>query len=168
MRQTTLSDFEYSNRRRKTRREHFLDVMDSIVPWDIWIEEIRPYYPSGRRGRPPKNIEKMLRMYLMQRWFDLSDEGIEDAIYDSYAMRKFMHLDFLNEQVPDSTTLLKFRHLMEKHDVGMRIDQDITERLADSGRVLRKGTIVDPKIITLSSSARSSGRQNSPAGNYIR
>jgi IS5 family transposase len=167
MRQTTLSDFEYSNRRRKTRREQFLDVMDSIVPWDAWIEEIRPYYPSGRRGRPPKNIEKMLRMYLMQRWFDLSDEGIEDAIYDSYAMRKFMHIDFLNEQVPDSTTLLKFRHLMEKHDVGMRIDQDITERLVDSGRVLRKGTIVDPKIITISSSSRSSRKQESTSEDNV-
>ena len=118
MKQQTFSDIEYSNRRKKTRREEFLDSMDEMIPWDHWVSIIRPYYPSGKRGRPPKNIEAMLRMYLMQNWFSLSDEGFEDAIYDSYAMRSFMHLDFLTEQVPDATTLLHFRHLMEENRIG--------------------------------------------------
>lgn len=103
MKQQTFSDIEYSNRRKKTRREEFLESMDEMIPWDHWAGIIRPYYPSGKRERPPKNIEAMLRMYLMQHWFSLSDAGIEDAIYDSYAMRSFMHLDFLIDQVPDAT-----------------------------------------------------------------
>ncbi len=73
--------------------------MEEIISWDEWVEFVRPYYPAGKRGRPTKGIEKMLRMYLLQTWFNLSDEGVEDAIYDSYAFRKFMKIDFMNEQV---------------------------------------------------------------------
>ena len=82
--------------------------MDETIPWDEWVGVIVPFYPSGNRGRPPKGIEKMLRMYLLQVWFNLSDEGIEDAIYDSYAMRKFVGINFLEEDAPDASTLLKF------------------------------------------------------------
>ena len=113
MGQMTFSDYEYSNRKRITKREEFLDIMDEIIPWDEWVEFVKPYYPSGKRGRPTKGIEKMLRMYLLQVWFNLSDEGVEDAIYDSYAFRKFMGINFNEEQVPDATTLLKFRHLLD-------------------------------------------------------
>ena len=162
MRQTTFSDIEYSNRRRKTKREQFLDAMESIIPWDHWVGLIRPYYPAGKRGRPPKDIEKMLRMYLMQSWFNLSDEGIEDAIYDSYAMRKFMKLDFLNEQVPDATTLLKFRHLIEKHKIGEQIFQDVTNRLEQSGLMMHGGTIVDASIIAAPSSTKNAEKQRDP------
>ena len=118
MSQMTFSDFEYSNRKKKTKKEEFLDVMEEIIPWNEWVAIIIPYYPSGKRGRPTKGIELMLRMYLLQSWFNLSDEGIEEAIYDSYAFRKFMGIDFNNEQVPDATTLLKFRHLLEKNHIG--------------------------------------------------
>ena len=86
VRQQTFSDIEYSNRRKKTRREEFLESMDEMILWEHWVGIIRPYYPTGKRGRSPKDIEAMLRMYLMQNWFSLSDEGIEDAIYDSHAM----------------------------------------------------------------------------------
>ena len=79
MSQMTFSDYEYSKRKKKTKREEFLDVMEDIIPWDEWVEFVRPYYPKGKRGRPTKGIEKMLRMYLLQVWFNLSDEGIEDA-----------------------------------------------------------------------------------------
>ena len=92
--------------------------MEEIIPWDEWVAYIEPHYPSGQRGRPPLGIEKMLRMYLLQCWFNLSDEGIEDAIYDSYGLRSFMRINFVNEQVPDATTLLKFRHLLERHGIG--------------------------------------------------
>ena len=114
MKQQTFSDIEYSNRRHTTKREAFLDSMDAIIPWDAWIELIRPYYYEGKRGRRPIDLEIMLRMYLLQNWFNLSDFGVEEAIYDSYAMRKFMRLDFMSQQVPDSTTLLHFRHLLVK------------------------------------------------------
>ena len=83
MSQTTFSDIEYGNRKRTTKREEFLDIMEEIIPWDEWVEFVRPYYPAGKRGRPVKGIEKMLRMYLLQTWFNLSDEGVEDAIYEN-------------------------------------------------------------------------------------
>ena len=132
MKQQTFNDMEYSNRRKKTKREEFLDAMDEMISWDYWVNLIRPYYPSGKRGRPPKNIEAMLRMYLMQNWFHLSDAGIEDAIYDSYAMRSFMHLDFFTKQVPDATTLLPFRHLLEESRIGEKIFADVKARLERS------------------------------------
>ena len=115
MEQQTFSDIEYSSRKRKTKREEFLEIMDEIIPWGEWVSVIEPFYPKGKLGRPPKGIEKMLRMYLLQVWFHLSDEGTEDAIYDSYAMRKFMGINFLEEDAPDATTLLKFRRLLEEN-----------------------------------------------------
>lgn len=113
MKQQTFSDIEYGGRARTTRREEFLDTMNEIIPWEEWVGLIQPFYYEGKRGRPPKGIEKMLRMYLLQGWFNLSDEGVEDAIYDSYAMRKFMGINFLQEKSPDATTLLKFRRILE-------------------------------------------------------
>ena len=154
MKQQTLSDIEYANRKRKTRREEFLESMDQIIPWDHWINLIKAHYPSGQRGRPPRGIETMLRMYLMQNWFNLSDVGIEDAIYDSYAMRSFMHIDFLSEQVPDATTLLKFRHLLEEHRIGEQIFADVKDRLEKAGLIMHGGTIVDATIIAAPSSTK--------------
>ena len=112
MKQQSFSDIEYANRRRKTKRESFLDSMNEIIPWSHWIDIIRPYYYNKKRGRHPIDIEIMLRMYLMQNWFNLSDEGMEEAIYDSYAMRSFLKINFIDEQVPDATTLT----LMTKED----------------------------------------------------
>jgi len=154
MKQQTLSDIEYSNRKKKTKREEFLESMDQIIPWEHWIDLIKDHYPSGKRGRPTRGIETMLRMYLMQNWFNLSDVGIEDAIYDSYAMRSFMHLDFLNEQVPDATTLLKFRHLLEEHKIGEQIFADVKSRLESAGLIMHGGTIVDATIIAAPSSTK--------------
>ena len=147
MNQLTISDIEYSKRRRKTKREEFLDSMNEIIPWSHWIEIIRPYYYNNKRGRKPIDIEIMLRMYLMQNWFNLSDEGMEEAIYDSYAMRKFLKINFLDEQVPDATTLLKFRHLLEKHHIGEKIFRDVTDRLEKAGLIMHGGSIVDATII---------------------
>ena len=112
--QPSFTDIEYGNRRRVSRREQFLETMDATIPWAGWVGLIEPHYYAdrpGKKGRKAKPIETMLRMYLLQAWFSLSDEGVEDAIYDSYAMRRFMGLDFAVEQVPDATTLLHFRHL---------------------------------------------------------
>ena len=110
--QQSFTDMEYANRKKKTKREEFLEMMDEIIPWDEWVSIIVLFYPSGKRGRPTRGIETMLRMHLLQNWFSLSDEGVEDAIYDSYSFRKFMKIDFFNEQVPDATTLCKFRKLL--------------------------------------------------------
>ena len=101
MKQESFSDMEYRCRKKKTKREEFLEIMDEIIPWDEWVSLIVPHYPSGKRRRPPIGIETMLRMYLLQCWFSLSDEGVEDAIYDSYAMRKFMRINFFEQDVPD-------------------------------------------------------------------
>ncbi|MCD8214683.1 MAG: IS5 family transposase [Clostridiales bacterium] len=162
MKQQTFSDIEYANRKKKTRREEFLDAMDSIIPWDYWVNLIRPYYPSGKRGRPPKNTETMLRMYLLQNWFSLSDTGVEDAIYDSHAMRKFMHINFMKEQVPDSTTLLYFRHLIEDNKIGEKIFEDVKERLEKAGLIMHGGTIVDATIISAPSSTKNKDGKRDP------
>ena len=162
MAQMTFSDIEYSNRKRKTKREQFLDMMEAIIPWNQWINIIQPYYPSGKRGRPTRGIETMLRMYLMQNWFNLSDEAIEDAVYDSYAMRTFMHIDFTEQQVPDATTLLKFRHLLEEHQLGEKIFADVTERLNAVGLIMHGGTIVDATIIASTPSTKNKEKKRDP------
>ena len=154
MKQQTFSDIEYSNRKRKTKREEFLEAMDEIIPWKYWVDMIRPYYPSGKRGRPPRDIEVMFRMYLMQNWFNLSDAGIEDEIYDSYALRSFMHIDFLTEQVPDATTLLHFRHLLEDNDLGEKLFNDVKERLDKAGLIMHGGTVVDANLIAAPKSTK--------------
>lgn len=162
MKQQTFSDIEYSSRRRITKREEFLNAMDKIIPWNEWVALIRPYYPSGKRGRPPKEIETMLRMYLMQNWFNLSDAGVEDAIYDSYAMRSFMHLDFHTEQAPDATTLLHFRHLLEDNNIGEQIFNDVKERLEKSGLIMHGGSVVDATLIAAPKSTKNQNKQRDP------
>ena len=136
--------------------------MEEIIPWDSWIQIIAPYYPSGNHGRPVKGIETMLRMYLLQDWFNLSDEGVEDAIYDSYAMRKFMKINFMHEQVPDATTLLKFRHLLEEHNIGDAIFKDVNDRLEKAGLIMHGGTIVDATIIAAPSSTKNAKGERDP------
>ena len=162
MSQMTFSDYEYSMRKRKTKREEFLDIMNEIIPWDEWTELVRPYYPNGKRGRPAKGIEKMLRMYLLQVWFNLSDEGVEDAIYDSYAFRKFMNIDFMEEQVPDATTLLKFRHLLEENHLGEAMFQAINHIMEETGHIMHGGTIVDATIINAPSSTKNAEKKRDP------
>lgn len=162
MKQLTMADIEYSNRKRKTKREEFLDEMDKIIPWSHWVELIRPYYFNNVRGRKPVGIETMLRMYLMQVWFSLSDEGIEDSIYDSYAMRSFMHIDFTEQQVPDATTLLKFRHMLEKNKIGEKIFADVNDRLDKAGLMMHGGTIVDATIVAAPKSTKNQDRKRDP------
>ena len=162
MHQLSFSEVEYGMRRRTTRREEFLKIMDEIIPWGEWVAFIEPYYPSGQRGRPPLGIEKMLRMYLLQCWFNLSDEGIEDAIYDSYALRSFMKINFVTEQAPDATTLLKFRHLLEKHGIGKVFFQAIANTLERCGYMMRGGTIVDATLISAPSSTKNAQKERDP------
>ena len=162
MKQQTFSDFEYSNRKRKTKREEFLEIMDEIIPWDEWVGVIMPFYPNGKRGRPPKGIELMLRMYLLQIWFNLSDEGTEDAIYDSYAMRKFVGINFLEQDVPDATTLLKFRRLLEQHGLNKLFFDAINRVMVKTGHMLKGGTVVDATIINAPPSTKNAEKKRDP------
>jgi len=152
--QITFSDIEYSNRKRRTRREEFLSMMDKIMPWKEFIGLIEPIYFKGERGRPPRGIETMLRMYFLQIWFTLSDEAVEDSIYDSYAMRSLMGLNFLEEQAPDSTTLVKFRKLLVDNDIQVQLMYMVTEILESNGFIMRGGSIVDATIFTAPTSTK--------------
>jgi IS5 family transposase len=160
--QKAFADIEYDSRKRKTKREEFLEMMDKIIPWSNWASIIEPYYPSGKRGRPTRGIETMLRMYFLQVWFSLSDEMVEDSIYDSHAMKKFMGVTFGEEQAPDATTLLKFRHLLEKNNLCEQLFKDFTERLEANGCVMRGGSIIDATIIKAPSSTKNASGKRDP------
>lgn len=160
--QSSFTDVEYGNRRRVSRREQFLDMMDATIPWSVWVGLIEPFYYSGKKGRKPKALETMLRMYLLQVWFSLSDEGVEEAIYDSYAMRRFLGLDFAVEQVPDATTLLHFRHLLEQHQLGEQLFASQNEIFEAQGWIMRGGSIVDATIIAAPSSTKNASGQRDP------
>lgn len=163
MAQINFTDIEYGNRKRKTKREEFLDIMEEIIPWEEWIAFIEPHYFKNKVGRPPRGIETMLRMYLLQSWFHLSDEGIEDTIYDSYAFRKFMKIDFTGaEQVPDATTLCKFRKLLVDNDVARLFFEAINRCLESCGRLLRGGTIVDATLIEAPASTKNKDKARDP------
>jgi IS5 family transposase len=163
--QPSFTDIEYSNRRRVSRREQFLETMNATIPWAAWVGLIEPHYYSsdkGKKGRKAKPIETMLRMYLLQVWFSLSDEGVEEAIYDSYAMRRFMGLDFAVEQVPDATTLLHFRHLLEEHELGERLFKAQSQIFDEQGWIMRGGSIVDATIIAAPSSTKNATGERDP------
>jgi IS5 family transposase len=163
--QASFTDVEYGQRRRVSRREQFLQAMDAAIPWGRWVALIEPYYytdAAGKRGRKAKPLETMLRMYLLQAWFSLSDEGVEDAVYDSYAMRRFMGLDFTVEQVPDATTLLHFRHLLEEHRLGEKLFAAQNEIFEEQGWIMRGGSIVDATIIAAPSSTKNATGTRDP------
>lgn len=162
MRQQTFTDMEYSCRKKKTKRKEFLEIMDEIIPWDRWVQIIEPYYPNNRRGRPTIGIERMLRMYLLQIWFNLSDPATEDAIYDSYAMRKFAGIDFMTESVPDETTLCKFRHLLEENGLNKLFFDAINRVMVATGHMMKGGTIGDATIINAPSSTKNAEKARDP------
>lgn len=162
MGQLSFTEAEYLRRKRRTKKEDFLDSMDEIIPWKDWVGQIEPYYYNNIRGRHAKDIETMLRMYLLQNWYHLSDEAVEDAIYDSYAMKKFLKLDFNKESVPDATTLLKFRHILEENKIGEKIFEDVKDRLDRGGMMMHGGTIVDATIISAPSSTKNKDGERDP------
>ena len=145
--QMSFTDIEYSNRKRTTKREAFLDCMDEVIQGDEVVALIKPHYNNKPRGYKAIPIETMFRMLLLQRWYNLSDEALEDAIYDSYAMRKFMHLNFVDESVLDATTLCEFRELVVDDNIDKLFFESIQKYIADSGYIMRGGTIVDAIIV---------------------
>ncbi|MEZ2745892.1 IS5 family transposase [Halopseudomonas bauzanensis] len=165
MKQISFAQAEHQNKKKVTRRERFLAQMNSVVPWQKLIEVLSPsYFPNsaGKRGRPPMGLERMLRIYFLQQWYALADEALEDAIYDSQSMRDFVGIDLAVESVPDATTLLRFRHMLEKHDLTQRIFEQINASMAEQGLFMREGTIVDATLIAAAPSTKNKARKRDP------
>lgn len=153
--QASFSDTERAAKKRVTRRDRFLGEIDAITPWAALVAEIEPFYPEGEGwGRPQIGLERMLRMYVVQQCFGFSDEGMEDALYDSQTIRGFVGIDLSREAPPDAATLLKFRRLLEKHRLTERIFAAINAHLAEQGRMLREGTVVEAAIIAAPSATK--------------
>jgi len=160
--QQTFAGLAWKNKGKKTRREQFLSEMNQIIPWQELMQLIEPHYPKAGRGRQPLGLEKMLRIYLLQIWFDLSDPQAEDSIYDSESMRRFAGVDLSDDVVPDETTILRFRHLLEKHNLTEAMFQQINGELEQKGLLLRSGTIVDATMIAAPSSTKNSTKSRDP------
>ena len=163
MKQTSFASAEYAGKKRQTRRERFLAEMNAVVPWARLQALIEPHYPkSGKVGRPPIGVPRMLRMYFLQQWYTLADEALEDALYDSQAMREFVGIDLGRENVPDATTLLKFRRLLEQHDLTAAILAEVNAHLSERGLLMRQGTVVDATIIAAPSSTKNEDGKRDP------
>ena len=163
MKQITLAVTGFEKHRKVTRRAQFLTEMNQVVPWSRLLALIEPYYPKAGNGRPPKGLEMMLlRMYFLQHWFNLSDPAVEEALYDSLAMRAFVGIDLGKEAAPDETTVLNFRHLLEKHHLGDQLFGEVNAYLALRGMKVSGGTIVDATIIAAPSSTKNEGKERDP------
>ena len=160
--QSSFAQSEYARKKKTTRREKFLCQMEQVVPWARLVALIVPHYPAGRRGRPPMGIERMLRLYFLAQWYALADEALEDALYDSQALRNFAGIDLGREAVPDATTLLKFRHLLERHDLTRGIFEEVGALLEEKQLLLREGTLMDATIIAAPSSTKNRRRERDP------
>jgi len=160
--QTTFAHAEFAAKKKCTRRERFLARMEEVIPWARLLAVIAPHYPKGERGRPPIGLERMLRVYFLQQWYALADEALEDALYDSQALQRFAGIELDAEGVPDATTLLKFRRLLETHDLCQALFTAINADLAARGLLLREGTLVDATLIAAPSSTKNQKRERDP------
>ena len=151
-------------KKKVTRRERFLAEMDAVVPWDQLLALLEPHYPKAgpRGGRPPMPLETMLRVYFLQNWYALSDPMAEETLYDSEAMRRFAGIELGDDRIPDETTILNFRHLLERHGLTEAIFAEVSIHLADKGITLRSGTLVDATIIDAPSSTKNKARARDP------
>lgn len=160
--QISFSEMEYGAKKKQTRRDVFLAKMESVVPWARLKAVIEPFYPKGQRGRPPIGLERMLRMYFVQQWYGLADEAVEDALYDSQALRRFCGIDLGIESVPDATTLENFRHLLEKHALPQALLTEINALLREKGLLMSKGTLVDATLIAAPPSTKNKDHARDP------
>jgi len=156
-RQLSFAQSQYAGKQKTTRRDKFLAEMEAVMPWARLVALIAPRCPRGRRGRPPIGVERMLRVYFLQQWYGLADEALEDPIYDCQAMRG-VGVDLGTEGVPDATTRLHLRHLLERHGLTRGLLDEVNAHLAERGLLLRAGTLVDAIIIAAPSSTRSRAR----------
>ena len=160
--QQTFASMAWSGKGKVTRRERFLAEMDAVIPWERLLALIEPHYPKAGNGRQPLGVEKMLRVYFLQQWFNLSDPQAEDALYDSEAMRRFARVELGDDVVPDETTILRFRHLLERHQLTAGIFAAVAELLEERRLLLRAGTIVDATIIAAPSSTKNADQTRDP------
>jgi IS5 family transposase len=160
--QRTFAGLAWSAKGKVTRRERFLGEMNAVIPWQRLMKLIEPYYPKSGRGRQPLGLEKMLRIYFVQQWFDLSDPGAEDAIYDSESIRRFVGVELGEDRVPDESTILRFRHLLEKHDLTEAIFAEVRSLLEEKDLLLKTGTIMDATIISAPSSTKNREQKRDP------
>jgi IS5 family transposase len=163
MRQQTLADASFERYRKPTRRERFLAEMEQVIPWRELCGAIEPFYPKAEgAGRPAVGLERMLRIHFLQHWFNLSDPAVEEALYDSRALRAFVGIDLGREPAPDETTVCKFRHLLEAHNLGEQLFALITTYLQEQGMKISTGTIVDATIISAPSSTKNQDKARDP------
>jgi IS5 family transposase len=162
MKQTTLGSSDWALKTKVTRRAQFLAEMEAVVPWPRLLAIIEPHYPKAPQGRPPHPLPRMLRVYFMQQWFNLSDPAMEDALYDSESMRRFAGIDLTADLVPDETTILRFRHLLEKHQLTAALFAEVRKLLEERKLLLKSGTIVDATIIAAPPSTKNATKERDP------
>ena len=163
MRQMSLAQqAEFQRFAKKSRRERFLEEMDAVMPWAELLALVEPHYPKGEKGRPPVDLSMMLRLYFVQHWFALSDPAAEDALYDSAALRRFVGIDLGRAAAPDETTILNFRHLLEKHELCGQMLDTVNLYLDRKGIRISTGTIVDATIIAAPSSTKNEKKERDP------
>ena len=161
-RQGSFSQAEYAGKKKQTRRDRFLAEMEQVVPWARLVERLRPLYPKGERGRPPIGLERMLRIHFLQQWYGLADGAMEDALYDSQALRGFAGIDLTVAGVPDATTVLNFRHWLEQHELTQALFAEVSAMLEERGLLMRQGTIVDATIIAAPPSTKNKSKSRDP------
>lgn len=162
MKQQSFASAAWETKRKKTRREIFLEEMETVVPWGKLVKLIDPYYPKGETGRPPLGLEKMLRIHFMQLWFNQSDPGMEDLIYESESVRRFAGIELGVEPVPDESTILRFRHTLEQHRLAEKLFDRVGRHLEQRGLLLRSGSIVDATLIAAPPSTKNRSHQRDP------
>ncbi len=162
MKQTTFASVAWEKKGKITRRERFLAEMDAVIPWSRLLALIEPHYPKAGNGAQPKPMEQMLRIYFMQNWFNLSDPQAEDSLYDIESMRRFAGIELLGHDIPDETTILRFRHLLEQHQLTERIFAEIRSLLEEKRLLLKSGTIVDATIIAAPPSTKNEQKARDP------
>lgn len=164
MKQMSLASNGFELKTKRTRKREFLDEMELVVPWSELVALIAPHAPAlgAKGGRPPFAVETMLRIHFLQQWFNLSDPAMEEALYDMELFRQFVHLDSGIERLPDESTILRFRHLLEQHDLSIRIMGAINATLADKGLLLKSGSVVDATLIAAPSSTKNRTGERDP------
>jgi transposase, IS5 family len=162
MKQTTFASLAWNGKGKITRRERFLAEMDAVIPWARLAALIEPHYPKAGNGTQPMPLERMLRIYFMQNWFNLSDPAAEDSLYDSESMRRFAGIELAEDAVPDETTILRFRHLLEQHRLTEQIFAQVRSLLEGKRLLLKSGTIVDATIIAAPPSTKNADKARDP------
>lgn len=160
--QLTLASMAWQNKGKTTKRERFLAEMDAVIPWADLVKVIEPHYPKAGNGTQPYPLEQMLRIHCLQHWYDLSDPGAEEALYDVESMRRFARIELGVDGVPDETTILRFRRLLERHGLAEGLLTAINARLESQGLMLRSGTIVDATILHAPSSTKNVAKARDP------